>query len=428
MARGFGMAVSLVTVPLALSYLGKEQYGFWSAITSLITWVVLFDFGIANGLVNSVAQAYGKDDPQAAGGYVSTAFFVLTAIALSLAILIAGVLHRVPWDSVFAVRGLVDHRLVEWSVAAAIAPVVIGMPLSVVRQIYAGYQKSYVANLFLMAGSLATLVGMVLGIRFGASLPGLIFVFGGAGLGVSLLNLLHIAKVEMPWLRPRLSLVSQRAMRRLLETSVPLFLFQLGALLVNNTQLVLLAHRSGLATVAEYSILMRLYALLGGLIILSTGSFVPSFREAFERGDHTWMRQGFKRMLALRMAMATGSAVILMIAGDWLLGIWLGDVEIRFGFPVWGALAVLMVATTWVTAFSDLLTIMDRIWIQIAFVLVNGLSTVGLTLWLAPQFQVLGAVVAFGFVTVSLLSWSLPLSARVILAVRSRTPTGSLSF
>jgi len=271
-------------------------------------------------------------------------------------------------------------------------------------------------------------VGMVLGIRFGASLPGLIFVFGGAGLGVSLLNLLHIAKVEMPWLRPRLSLVSQRAMRRLLETSVPLFLFQLGALLVNNTQLVLLAHRSGLATVAEYSILMRLYALLGGLIILSTGSFVPSFREAFERGDHTWMRQGFKRMLALRMAMATGSAVILMIAGDWLLGIWLGDVGIRFGFPVWGTLAVLMVATTWVTAFSDLLTIMDRIWIQIAFVLVNGLSTVGLTLWLAPQFQVLGAVVAFGFVTVSLLSWSLPLSARVILAVRSRTPTGSLSF
>jgi len=62
-----------------------------------------------------------------------------------------------------------------------------------------------------------------------------------------------------------------------------------------------------------------------------------------------------------------------------------------------------------------LLTIMDRIWPQVGIVLLNGLVTAGLTLFLAPTLGVLGALLAISCVSVSVASWVVPLLSRRIL-------------
>src|SRR5689334_5824048 len=55
-AKGFAAAVSLVTVPLTLGYLGKQQYGLWMALSSLLMWMALSDFGLARGLQNHLSE------------------------------------------------------------------------------------------------------------------------------------------------------------------------------------------------------------------------------------------------------------------------------------------------------------------------------------------------------------------------------------
>lgn len=413
--RGVSILVNLLTVPLALTYLGKEQYGLFAAITSLLTWVTLFDFGIVNGLVNSISEAYGKNDRAAAASYVSTAFFLLIAIVILIALVFILTVPVVPWDTVFAVRDAFDDTLVRWSVIAAVVAVLIRMPLSVVPQIYKGYQKTYVASAFLIIGSLTTLGSLWLAIRFGATLPVLIFVLGVASSVALSLNLLYTTKVEMPWLRLRLSLFSRQAIRRLLNTSAPLFLFQIGALLVNQTQLIILAHEADLTTVTDYSILMRLYTALGSLLTMATSPFAPSFREAFVRGDHAWVRSGFRRMMLLRMSLAALAASLLVAIGNWILRFWLRQTEVNFGIEIWVAVGVMIVSAAWSTGFSDLLTIMDHIWIQVGLVVINGIVTVLLTLWLSPLMGVLGAIIAISFVAVAMLSWLSPILARSIL-------------
>jgi O-antigen/teichoic acid export membrane protein len=75
----------------------------------------------------------------------------------------------------------------------------------------------------------------------------------------------------------------------------------------------------------------------------------------------------------------------------------------------------MVISAAWVTAFSDLLTIMDRIWIQTLFVLINGVGTALLTFFLTPVFGVLGAIAAISSVTLFLLSWLAPVVARPLL-------------
>ncbi|HET8567525.1 MAG TPA: lipopolysaccharide biosynthesis protein [Candidatus Limnocylindria bacterium] len=411
--RGVGTLVGLVTVPLVLAYLGKERFGLWSTITTVVAWVALFDLGIANGLVNLVSRAHGRDDQDAAGRYVSTAMALLLGIAavLALAIAVAGPL--VPWSAVLAVRGAVDEATVRWSVIAALGTLVVGMPLSVTPQIYAGYQRSYVTNAFAIAGTLAGFAALLLAIRGGAGMPALVVTFGIGGLLASAAGLAY-AFGSMPWLRFRVSAVSRDAVRGVMSRSFPLFLFQIGALAVNETQAIVLAHRCNLSVVADYSILMRLYLLAMSLIQASTASFVPSFREAHERRDVAWMHASFRNFVRVRMLLATCAAIGLALLGNVLLRVWLRRSDVAFEPHVWGAVAVVMVAVTFATAHAELLSIMDRLWLPVALVAVNGTATVALTYWLAPVLGVFGAVLGYGAVAVVLYTWIVPWAARTL--------------
>jgi O-antigen/teichoic acid export membrane protein len=419
------IAVSMITMPIVLSYLGKREFGLWTAITSFVTWLLLFDFGLVNGLVNAVSEAYGKEDRHAARGYVSTAFFLLVAIGLALLAVFFILAPRLRWDSIIGVTGHIDRNLVMWSVIAAVVPFVIGLPLSVVRQVYAGYQRSYTSAVFTMVGSILSLCALILAVKLRAGLPTLILILGSASVAASFGNLLYLVRIEMPWLSPALAMCSSKALRRLLKTSVPLFSYQVGALLVNQSQPIILAHRTNLEIVADYAILVRLSAVLSSLVILGTNAFLPSFREAFERGDSVWLRSAFKRMLQLRMMLSFAGCSVMVLSGNWLLKIWLHNSEIRFDSTVWIALAIYILAAIWVTSFTDFLTILDNIWIQVGLVAINGVVTVALTVLLMPALGVLGAIVAVSCVSVAILSWLVPSIAYSTLGTKRTHATGT---
>ena len=415
LVRGIGTLVGLITVPIVLQYLGKERYGLWSAITTVVAWVALFDFGIANGLVNALARAHGLGDEEDARRQLWTALVALTGIAVALALALAVVAGIIPWSSLLAAHGSVDDSTVKWSVVAALGVFLAGMPLSVAPQVYAAYQRSYVANLFVVCGILTGFGVVLLVVKAGGGMPALVVAFGIGPLLASTVALVHAVWRGMPWLRPRLSAVSARAFRGLAQRSVPLFLYQLGALAVNETQSIIIAHRCDLSTVAEYAVLMRLYLVAFGLIQMSTASFVPSFREAHERGDDRWMWASFGHFARARVLLAIGAGLVMVVAGNPLLRLWLRRSDIAFPTLTWTALALVLVATARVAASAELLAIMDRLWVLVGLVVVNAASTIALTYVLAPSWRVTGVVIAFGAVTVVIYSWVVPWLARRIL-------------
>ena len=83
--------LGLITVPLTVNYLGKELFGLWMVLSSLVAWMQLSDFGIANGLINALSEAYGKDDKAAASSYIVTALISLIVIAIVATSVLYGV-------------------------------------------------------------------------------------------------------------------------------------------------------------------------------------------------------------------------------------------------------------------------------------------------------------------------------------------------
>ena len=44
--KGISIIVSLVIVPLTLNYLNPTEYGVWLTLSSIMTWINLFDIGL----------------------------------------------------------------------------------------------------------------------------------------------------------------------------------------------------------------------------------------------------------------------------------------------------------------------------------------------------------------------------------------------
>ena len=74
LARIVQMGSSLITVPFAIRYLGNERFGLWMAISSFLAIAGFADFGLGNGLLNSIARAQGKDDTEGVKRALSSAF------------------------------------------------------------------------------------------------------------------------------------------------------------------------------------------------------------------------------------------------------------------------------------------------------------------------------------------------------------------
>ncbi|MEI7703042.1 MAG: oligosaccharide flippase family protein [Deltaproteobacteria bacterium] len=399
--------VGLAIVPLLVSRMGKDFYGLWATVFSLTPWIALLDMGMVGGLVVAIAEANGRDDREGAAAGFSSAFFSLALAGVLASVALAAVVAFAPWESVVHLPAGLSRSSVTAGVALVGAVAALSLPLGLVTQAWTGYQKAFVATSFTAGGSLLSLALLVAAVRLGGS-PFAVFAAGSlAGFVAGLASLAFLSRA-MPWMRPSPRRVSRPAFRRLLGTATPLYLFQIGSLLVNQSQRPVLSASAGLGVTAEYDLLARIYVLAITLITVSSASFAPTFRESLERGDGEWMRKTFWRLVRLRMAAAAALCLGIVLGGNAVLRLWLGRQDFQFALPVWLTLAALILAAVWASPFFELLTILDRIWPQVAVVLVQGPLTVGLTWYLGSRYGVLGALLALVTPTVVVSGWVIP--------------------
>ena len=316
-SRGLLALVSLVSVPLTISYLGKERYGMWIAINVLLTWAVVADFGIGRGLLNQLSDAMGKEDRVAARRAVSTALIALTLLALLFLGILIPLAFLLPWGPIL---NITDLRLLEeapTTVAAVFLVFILGFPLGAVSHIYSALQRGYVANLFTMAGSVMSLVSLLVVIRLELGLPYLVLALGGVSVLAKVLNLAWALKSER-WLSPRLALFDAASVRSLTRLSTPLFVYQVGAVLVTEMQALVLAHTQGLEVVADYGVLQKVLTIPAFVVGIIEAPFGPALREAFARGDRAWLSSAFWRLQWVKFGLSLLALVFFVFFGNML--------------------------------------------------------------------------------------------------------------
>jgi O-antigen/teichoic acid export membrane protein len=410
LAHGLGIFTGLAWIHVSLAYLGKERYGLWMTVGSLVAWANLADFGVARGMQNHLSEANGQDDREQAARYVSTGLVTLSVIAVAFGITLAPVVLLVSWTDVLNIHDPSLASEARYVVAAVLACFLIQFPLSMVPTIYSAYQRGYISSVFNILGSLLSLGALLTVTHIGVSLPLLIFATSGTGILLTFVNFGYAMR-EMPWLRPRLGLATRKTLRKMASTSLALFVFQIGAVLINQTQSFIIARRLGLTQVADWSVFMRVYTLPFILVQMIDTPLIPAFREAHVRAEHEWLRIAFWRVTRIKMWISVAAAALFVLLGNPVAAL-IGGKAIVFPWQMWAMSGVSLLIAVWNTSFNDLMIATDRLRLLVTTVLANGLFTPVLSYLCAARFGLPGLVVTMNVFSFAVSGWLLPLACR----------------
>jgi O-antigen/teichoic acid export membrane protein len=322
LAKVIAVSTSLVTIPMVLHYLGTEQFGLWMTISSVIAILGFADFGIGNGVLNAVADAYGKDDLEEIRGSISSAFALLSLIAIALLAMFATIYPLVNWGHFFNLSSQLARREAGPAIAVFFVCFALNVPADLVQRLQLGLQDGYISKLWQLVGSIAGLAGVVLAIHFRLGLPWLLGALAGAPLLVTIANNIAFFGWMRTDLRPSLKLVSGTVARRIARLGLLFFVLQLVVAIAYSSDNFVVAKLLGPDAVTRYSITAKMFSLISLGLSMFLGPLWPAYGEAASRGDIHWVKQTLVRSTATAVLIAAAASAALVTVGPGILRLW----------------------------------------------------------------------------------------------------------
>jgi O-antigen/teichoic acid export membrane protein len=391
--KGVSVLVTFLSVPLTIRYLGPEQYGAWVTIGSLLAWLSLTDFGLGNGLTNAVTTAVGEDRPDLARMHVSNGIFLLTVIAGMTGLVLLVAWPFIDWAALFGIRSAAARAEIGPAMAAALTIFLLQFPLGVAAKVYLAYQEGRIGNYWATAGNILSLVVLLIVTRTHGGLIWLVVALSGTSLLVNLANNLWVFVLHRPIVSPRLRHVELGAMRSLGQVGGKFFLIQIMALVVFQTDNLVVGHFLGSAKVPEYSLT---YALFNYTSLPQAALFSylwAAYTEAIARKDIAWVSRTFRLNLALGMAFTLVAVLVITFVAKPFIAWWAGPTVVPST-----ALIIWMAAWSLINAFTNpiacLLASAAHLRAQIVYGALSTASNIVLSIYLVQRWGVEGVIAA----------------------------------
>jgi O-antigen/teichoic acid export membrane protein len=388
-SRAVRVGVSLITIPLTLHYLGVERFGLWMTISSILAMAAFADFGIGNGVLNTVADASGKDDLEGIRRAISSGFFVLLVTAVILLMLFLSAYHVVSWADLFRVNSVQARREAGPATLVFVVCFVLNIPLDLVQRAQLGLQQGYRPELWQLCSNIAALLGVLFAIHFRLGLPGLLAVFAGAPVVGVTMNLLHFFGVDRRDLLPRWRFVSRKTMLEISRLGGLFFVLQLFGALAFSTDTFIVARVLGASNVAVFSIPQRMFSVIALLVSMFMTPLWPAYGEAISRGDMSWVQRTLSRtLLAVFVLTAVASSVLLALSNRLILW-WVGP-QIHPPFLLLLGLAIWTVMNSCGNALAMFMNGASIIRFQVITALICGIGCVITKVLFARHYGIVG--------------------------------------
>lgn len=390
-ARAVTVLTSLITVRLTIRYLGTERYGLWMTITSVVSLLAFADLGIGNGLLNVISDAHGRDDIEAVHKYVSSAFFVLLAIATLLLGIFAVASPFIPWPRLFNVSSPIAAREAGPAIWVFLVCFLLNMPLDVVQRVQTGHQKGFATNFWTIVGSLTGLGCLIVVMDRNGGLPWLILaLLGGQILGV-LGNWAQEFGFARPELLPKWTFWDTAAARKILGTGIMYLLIQICGAFTLPLDNIIITQILGPEAVTQYAVPLRLFILVMSVALMFVIPLWPAYGEALARGDSAWVKSTFFHSLGYTVLVFGPVALGFAVFGKMIVRIWVGG-QVR---PGWGLLfgmasyaVVIIVASTMAVFLNG----MHKLKIQALVSILQTVAGIGLKIIMAKAFGLSGVI------------------------------------
>jgi O-antigen/teichoic acid export membrane protein len=394
MAQGITIAAGFISVPLTIGYLGQQRYGIWLTINSLLQWLYVSNLGLSgNALVNKLSDANGKEDKNLAQELVSTAFWTLGGLSAIFLLLFAATLPFTNWQWVFNTNEVAPNEL-QWAAIAAFICFVMMFPTSMVEAIYASYQEGYIGNIWNIAGSICSLIALIIVSKMEGGLPLLVASLFGVRLLFSFFNAAYLFFIRHPWLKPSPKAVTKKSFNSLMDLGWKYLVGQLSGIGMFQSQPMIITQVVGPESVTVFGIAQRFLTLPLIVVQMFSIPFMATYGEAKARGDWDWIKKNLRQTLILATVGSIAMVVPLCLAAKWIILHWVRKEEVVPSDGLIAFFGIYTIVACIVTPASVMLYGVERVGGQAVFSFINALLNVILGIILTQYFGIMGMVIA----------------------------------
>jgi len=377
MYKAVAMTASFIAIPLMIGYLGQEQFGVWSTLLTVMSWIVFFDLGVGNGLRNKVAESLAKNENQEARNYIASGYTLIGLIAVGAWALVTVGAYFVPWQIVFNIQSIPGSTLRE-TVQIAAFFIVLNFWIGLIASLLGAIQKnSLVALGQVISNVLALTLVFVLAKTTSASISYLALTYG-LSLVLANVSLTLWFYRTYPELRPR-PYLDKEHVRPLLSVGLQFFIIQLAVLVIFTTDKMLITQLFGPEYVAQYEVVFKLFSVITyahGMISVPLWS---AYTDAFHRGDLTWIRNMLRKQITILGGIVIAVSLLGFLANP-IIEIWIGS-DLKISPGLIEVMVFYVLISTWNNVYAMFVNGIGRIKVQLYTAVVAMIINIPLSIY-----------------------------------------------
>lgn len=409
-ARGVSVLSALITVPLALNYLGPEQYGIWVTLSSFALLLAFADLGIGNGVINAVSRYLGVSDIAGMRRCISTAYVILGLTALTVMVLFVVMYWFIPWNQVFNVHSTEAVAQAGPASAVFFLAFAAAIPASIIQRVQSGLQEGVRTNVWAMSANFVSLALLLICIWLQMPLAVLVLVLFFTPIAFNIMNTFHTFMVRSPEIRPALRYFDRSMLNEIMTSGAMFFVLQISASVIFASNPFFIAQMLGAADVATFGVVERLSSIVIVILQMMLMPLWPAFGEAKARGDWAWINKAHAISVAIALGLAIASGTVLVLFGPAILRAWINQ-DFVAPFALIIAFAVWRILEAYGTSMAAYMNGLHELKPQAIGGPLTAISSVLLKFWLVPAYGVAGAVVSM---ILAYLAFMMPVNVYVL--------------
>jgi len=408
------IAVQLLALPIAINALGAEKYGVFVTLSAALMWLSIANMGLSPGLTRGIAISVANADRTSERRYFSSAFFLIFGVAFLLLTFLAVVWWSVPVETLFGNEYSMYSDEVRGGLLLLGLLLTLTLALSVVDAARAGYQEQYANNLSTTLGNTLSIVLLFVVAYYWPTIAGMIVAIYGMYVLAQLLNGFHLIWLSRPYLVPRLDHFDFGLCKMLFGTGLAFVLVWISSYINQQLSLFLVGRQLGPDSAASFAVMLRMTDLLGSVVIMFTLPLWPAITDAMARGEISWVRSSYRKLVLLSTCYAIVAGGLIAVAGQPIVRLWIGPEVLPTGL-LQGFIGLYFVLVMWTHVHYMTLVGLGRLWAPAIVLLMESVVMVPLALWFIYSMHSAGVAAALCLSTVGLGVWLLPIMVKTAL-------------
>ena len=317
------IVTSFLLVSISITYINVENYGVWLTISSITTWISIFDIGIVTSLRNRITESIALKDWETARQYISTTYALLLIIIIPVWVLFLFFSSYINWASVFNTS--LNNTILSPILAFVFSSFCLQFILKPINSVLTADQNHFLANLFFLVTNILSIACILIFKHyFKGSLYFIALLFGFMPCIVSAAMSIILFLTKYKRLKPSINTVNFKYRNDLLGLGFKFFIIQVSGLIIFGSNNLLISRFLGNDQVTYYNIVFRYFSIITIAFSLINAPIWTAYTDAFALKDWNWIKKVTKQANYVCTFLLLVTMVMLFISNS-IYKLWINN-------------------------------------------------------------------------------------------------------